>query len=75
MRKLERDAAIGAYDRMKPGDRSDEESFKTRKGKVGGYREYLTADEIDAIDARIAANLSPFFADYARAPAAQPRSS
>lgn len=69
MRKLERDAAaIGAYDRMKPGDRSDEESFKTRKGKVGGYREYLTADDIAYMNDRIASTLSPFYAAYLVAP-------
>ncbi|MDO8446312.1 MAG: sulfotransferase domain-containing protein [Deltaproteobacteria bacterium] len=31
---------------LKPGDLNDQESFKVRKGKVGGYREYLTVEDI-----------------------------
>lgn len=68
MRKLERTAAVGAYDRMKPGDTSDEESYKTRKGKVGGFRDYLTADDIAYMNDRIATQLSPFYAAYLVAP-------
>jgi sulfotransferase family protein len=41
MKKLE---AAGAFDSkiLKPGDVTDPESFKVRRGKVGGYREYLS---------------------------------
>lgn len=31
---------------LKPGDPTDVESFKCRKGKVGGYGEYLSEDDI-----------------------------
>jgi len=31
---------------LKPGDASDPESFKCRKGKVGGYDEYLSDEDI-----------------------------
>src|SRR5262245_3565050 len=42
MQKLE---AAGAFDSniLHPGDVRDLESFKVRRGKVGGYREYLSA--------------------------------
>jgi sulfotransferase family protein len=42
MQKLE---AAGAFDSniLHPGDVRDPESFKVRRGKVGGYCEYLTA--------------------------------
>ena len=30
---------------MGPGDVRDPESFKVRRGKVGGYREYLSVEE------------------------------
>ena len=42
MQKLE---AAGAFDSniLHPGDVRDPESFKVRRGKVGGYREYLSA--------------------------------
>src|SRR6266536_2446457 len=44
MQKLE---AAGAFDSkiMHPGDVRDPESFKVRRGKVGGYREYLSAED------------------------------
>jgi sulfotransferase family protein len=44
MQKLE---AAGAFDSniLHPGDVRDPESFKVRRGKVGGYREYLSRDD------------------------------
>ena len=44
MQKLE---AAGAFDSkiLRPGDVRDPESFKVRRGKVGGYREYLSSDD------------------------------
>jgi sulfotransferase family protein len=51
MQKLE---AAGAFDSkiLHPGDVRDPESFKVRRGKVGGYREYLSAaDQKYAADA------------------------
>ena len=44
MQKLE---ATGAFDSniLHPGDVRDPESFKVRRGKVGGYREYLSPED------------------------------
>src|SRR5215470_9169287 len=44
MQKLE---AAGTFDSniLHPGDVRDPESFKVRRGKVGGYREYLSAGD------------------------------
>ncbi len=44
MKKLE---AAGAFDSkiLQPRDMNDPESFNVRRGKVGGYREYLSADD------------------------------
>ncbi len=44
MQKLE---AAGSFDSkiLHPGDVRDPESFKVRRGKVGGYREYLSAED------------------------------
>ena len=44
MKKME---AAGAFDSkiLQPGDVRDPESFKVRRGKVGGYREYLLSDD------------------------------
>ncbi len=53
-------AGRGAY-KLRPGDRNDEESFEVRKGKVGGYVEYLSADEIESLDRKMAETLSDFY--------------
>jgi Sulfotransferase domain len=44
MQKLE---AAGAFDSniLHPGDVRDPESFKVRRGKVGGYSEYLSTED------------------------------
>jgi len=53
MQKLE---AARAFDSniLQPGDVRDPESFKVRRGKVGGYREYLSADDQQFAAAAIA---------------------
>jgi hypothetical protein len=38
---------------MRPGDPSDPESFKVRKGLVGGYRDYLTEEDIAWIESQM----------------------
>jgi hypothetical protein len=43
------------------GKEGDPESFKTRKGKIGGYREYLTAAQVDALDAQIEREFDPYY--------------
>ncbi len=46
MQKLE---AAGVFDSkiLRPGDVRDPESFKVRRGKVGGFREYLSREDED----------------------------
>lgn len=59
MKKLE---AAGAFDSkiLKAGDVRDPESFKVRRGKVGGFQEYLS-DEEQAYAARVMSCLDPRF--------------
>jgi alcohol sulfotransferase len=47
--------------RMMPRDKDNPDSFKVRKGKVGGYRDYFTDEEVAAIDRRLADTLDPLF--------------
>jgi Sulfotransferase domain len=63
MRKLETANAFGSA-RLAPGKAGDAESFKTRKGKIGGYREYFSPADLDYVNARIAERLSPYYAAY-----------
>ena len=48
--------------RMVPKDRSNPNSYKVRRAKVGGYRDYFDDKQVAEIDAYVDKNLSPFFA-------------
>jgi hypothetical protein len=45
---------------LHPGDVRDPESFKVRRGKVGGYREYLSAEDQQFAEAALT-KLDPRF--------------
>ena len=60
MRKMESSGAIESG-RLRPRDPQDPESFKTRRGKVGGFVDYLTPDEIEQVERRIRAGLDASF--------------
>lgn len=49
MRKAERSENIDNH-RLRPADPDDEESYKTRRGVVGGYRDYLRGDSLEFAD-------------------------
>ncbi len=62
MRKLEEQGSVKASGRrLVPGRRGNRESYKVRRAKVGGYRDYFDDEQIAAIDARVEALLSPGF--------------
>ena len=65
MHAAEHGANIGY--RLRPGDKSDPESFKTRRGIVGGYTDYLGDTEIEFLNQYIAENLHPEFGYNAEA--------
>jgi hypothetical protein len=68
MRKMEKDTFFRSVgDRMAPRDASNPDSYKVRRAKVGGYRDYFTEDEVARIDALVAKNLSPVYG-YGDAP-------
>jgi hypothetical protein len=62
--KAEAMTAEGWAGRLSPENPTDTESYKTRKGKVGGFREYLTDDDIAYMNHRIAERLSPYYGEY-----------
>jgi hypothetical protein len=45
MQKMESDDNLGNK-KLRPGNKRDPESFKVRKGKIGGYEDYLSTDDI-----------------------------
>ena len=50
-----------AGNRMKPGDADNPDSYKVRRAKVGGYRDYFTDEQNSEIDRLVATTLSPVF--------------
>jgi hypothetical protein len=50
----------------------DPNTFKVRRGKVGGYRDYFSAEQIEEVDALVAAELAPEFG-YGGQSSAPPR--
>ena len=61
MRRMEREGSFESR-RMRPGDAEDPESFKVRRGEIGGYREYLSAADQAYVAARLAASDCPLLA-------------
>lgn len=68
MRAMEKKDALGSG-RLRPRNEKDRESYKTRRGKVGGFVDYLSPEEIAWVNDRIAEKLDPLFG-YDRAPEA-----
>ena len=60
MREMEKGDALKTG-RLRARDPNDQESFKTRKGKVGGYVDYLKPEEIEWMERKIRETLDPFY--------------
>lgn len=58
LRAAERNNAFESA-RLRPGDPDDPESFKVRRAKVFGYRDYFTPDECKELEAIVASELDP----------------
>jgi len=62
MKKLEENGpSRGGGMRLKSGDRGNPESFKTRRGKVGGYRDYFDDEQVAVVDKLVEEGLDPVF--------------
>jgi hypothetical protein len=48
-------------ERLRPRDRSKEESFKVRTGKAGGFRSHFSAEECARLEAFVRDHLDPVF--------------
>lgn len=60
MRKMEMEEKYQS-EMLKPANRQDENTFKTRKGKIKGYVDYLSSQEIEKLDQKIRTELSEIF--------------
>jgi hypothetical protein len=62
MRKVESaNTSLFAGGRMKPGNPDNADSFKVRRAKVGGYRDYFSDQEVARVDAYVEQHLRPDF--------------
>jgi hypothetical protein len=64
MRRLEQAGGLGEGSRLRPGDAADASSFKTRKGKVGGFAETLSEQDLAFANRVIAEQGCPLLAAY-----------
>ncbi len=61
MKKMEQEKFFkGSGARVKPGDKDNPQSFKVRKAKVGGYRDYFTDEQCAQLE-QMVAQLDPVF--------------
>ncbi len=61
MKKKEQEGFFkGSGARVKPGDRDNPQSFKVRKAKVGGYRDYFTDEQCAELESMVS-DLDPMF--------------
>lgn len=60
MRKMEVENTFNSP-RLNPLNPTDPSSYKTREGKVGGFADHLTMDEIEYLNRRMKESLSDFY--------------
>jgi hypothetical protein len=60
MRKLEQAGAVNSP-AMRPADAADANSYKVRKGVVGGHTELFSAEDIAFLNEKIMRELDPFY--------------
>lgn len=68
MRRMELSGSV-PHVRLRPGDIADPESYKVRRGKVGGYADTLSAADCAFLDDYIARHLDDGLARYKSPPA------
>ena len=62
MKKLEQNQTFASGSRrLMIKDPNNPDAFKVRRGKVGGYRDYFTAEQNDSIDLLVREQLHPLF--------------
>jgi hypothetical protein len=60
MRRMEKETRFDSAI-LKPAENSKLDTYKTRKGKMGGYKGYLTEEEIETLNQKMRENLSEFY--------------
>lgn len=63
MRRMEVENAkkVGGQRSMKPGNAADPSSFKVRRGKVGGWLDYVTDEQAEVLSRMVRERLNPVY--------------
>jgi alcohol sulfotransferase len=61
MKKMESADTFRFAGRMRARDKDNPDSYKVRRAKVGGYRDYFSDEEVEAIDRQLADTLDPLY--------------
>ena len=61
LKKLEEDSTFTGHRRLKPGASDNPDSYKVRRAKVGGYRDYFDDDQVAVIEKQIRNSLDSSF--------------
>lgn len=64
MKQMEAQGQLGDGHTKKPADPNDSNSFKTRAGLIGGYRQELCDDDLTYVDDMVLQRLDDFYASY-----------
>jgi hypothetical protein len=60
MKQMEREDRMN-NSKLRPGNAADADSFKVRKGQIGGYLNYLTDTEIASLEQRMTKSLRAYY--------------
>jgi hypothetical protein len=62
MKKMEQKrASLLSGNRMVPGDRNNPDSYKVRRGKVGGFSDYFDEEQVNNIEQLLQQTLQPVY--------------
>lgn len=62
MKKMEQERTFWlSGSRMLPGDRNNPDSYKVRRGKVGGFSDYFDEDQVNSIEQLLQQTLQPVY--------------
>lgn len=62
MKKMEeKNATTASGGRLTPGDKDNPDSYKVRRAKVGGYRDYLEDEQVAVVDGIVASTLNAVY--------------
>ena len=64
MRRMEQSGGLSESSRLRPGDAGDASSYKTRKGKVGGFAETFSPQDLAFANRVLAEHACPLLAAY-----------